>query len=433
MMLKKALSLVATFLAIGISNFMLAAERLPMVQPEDVGFDSEKLERIVPFFNKRVEEGEIAGIVTLVARHGKVVHLSAVGYADAYNKTPMQTDTLFRLYSMTKPIAATALMMLFEEGAFQLTDPLSDYIPEFSNLRVLRTPDSALDDTVILEREPTIQDALRHTAGFTHGLGVEEMDNRFVQLGIYNPDTSLEEMMSALSELPLRFQPGSQYGYAIGHDIALRLVEIITGMPIDEYMEQRLFEPLGMDDTAYWVTEESSHRLSPVHWRKDGELVPIDEVHGHPQGGVLVQPWSVNSYTWDQEYKGGSIGLVSTAADYWRFAQTMLNGGELDGHGIMGSRIVDFMRRNHLPDQQRVGPTSAIGYGLGFGVIEDSTRFGFPISEGSFYWSGAASTNFWIDPSEDLIVVSMTQHMRVAEAGSIRAELGALVYGALQD
>ncbi len=432
-MLKKLMHSVAILLVLSVSSFVAADGNLPLASPEDVGLDSKKLERIEPFFSKRIENGEIAGIVTLVARQGKVVHLSAVGYADAYQKTPMETDTLFRLYSMTKPIAATALMMLFEEGAFRLTDPLSDYIPEFANLRVLRTPSSSLNETVSLDREPTVQDALRHTAGFTHGLGVAEMDNRFVELGIYNPDTSLEEMMTALSKLPLRFQPGTQYGYAIGHDIALRLVEVITGMPIDEYLQQHLFDPLGMDETGYWVDAEEADRLAPVHWRKDGELVPIDDVHGHPEGGVLVQPWSVNSYTWDQEYKGGSIGLVSTAADYWRFAQTMLNGGELNGHRIMGSRIVDYMRRNHLPDQRRAGPGSSIGYGLGFGVVEDPTRFGIPITEGTFFWSGAASTNFWIDPKEELIVISMTQHMRVAETASIRAELAALVYGALID
>jgi len=410
-----------------------AADTLPVVEPETVGFSSQQLNKIESYFSSRVDKGEIAGIVTLVARRGKVAHFSAVGYQDAEQKIPMAQDTIFRVYSMTKPIVSTALMMLYQDGLFQLNDPLSKFIPEFANLRVLRSPDGPLNETVAMEREPTVQDILRHTAGFSHGLGNSEYDKRFVELGMFSTETSLAEMMTALSKIPLMNQPGSQYRYSVGPDVALRLVEIISGMPADEYLQQRLFDRLGMEDTGYWVDAGDAHRLSPIHWLKDGEFVPINETHGRPAGGVLAEPWSVNSYTFDHEYKGGSLGLLSTASDYFRFAQTMLNGGMLDGQRLLGPKTVEFMSRDHLTEQQHRTFSSALGFGLGFATIEDAAAAGYLATEGTFYWSGAASTYFWIDPVEEIVAVAMTQHMGVRETAAIRGELSTLVYGALLD
>jgi len=413
-------------------SFATAADSLPVVQPEDVGFSSEQLNKIETYFTSRVEKGEIAGIVTLVARHGKIAHFSAVGYQDAEQETPMEKDTIFRIYSMTKPIVSTALMMLYQDGLFQMNDPLSKFIPEFADLRVLRDPNGPLDETVAMEREPTVQDILRHTAGFSHCLGNSEYDKACVELGLFSTQTSLKEMMTALSKIPLMNQPGSQWRYSIGPDVALRLVEVISGMSADDYLEQKMFDLLGMDDTGYIVNSDNAHRLSPIHWRKDGELVPIDEAHGRPRGGVLAEPWSVNSYTFDHEYKGGSLGLVSTTEDYFRFAQAILNGGKLNGKRLLGPKTVEFMSRNHLSEEQNSTFSPALGFGLGFATIEDATGAGYPASEGTFYWSGAASTYFWIDPVEDIVVVSMTQHMGVRETSAVRGELSALVYGALE-
>ena len=413
-------------------SFATAADSLPVVQPEDVGFSSEQLNKIETYFTSRVEKGEIAGIVTLVARHGKIAHFSAVGYQDAEQEIPMEKDTIFRVYSMTKPIVSTALMMLYQDGLFQMNDPLSKFIPEFADLRVLRDPNGPLDETVAMEREPTIQDILRHTAGFSHCLGNSEYDKACVELGLFSTQTSLTEMMTALSKIPLMNQPGSQWRYSIGPDVALRLVEVISGMSADDYLEQKMFDLLGMDDTGYIVNSDNAHRLSPIHWRKDGELVPIDEAHGRPRGGVLAEPWSVNSYTFDHEYKGGSLGLVSTTEDYFRFAQAILNGGKLNGKRLLGPKTVEFMSRNHLSEEQNSTFSPALGFGLGFATIEDATGAGYPASEGTFYWSGAASTYFWIDPVEDIVVVSMTQHMGVRETSAVRGELSALVYGALE-
>jgi CubicO group peptidase (beta-lactamase class C family) len=411
------------------SLLAIADDHLPLVAAEEVGFDSDRLARIDTFFEQKVEKGELAGIVTLVARHGKIAHYSAVGYQDVQRGIEMETDTIFRIYSMTKAIATTALMQLYEQGAFQLTDPVSRYIPEFANLKVLRTPDSDINDTVEMEREPTIQDILRHTAGLSHALGTSPYDQAFIGSGIFSTETSLEEMMTLLSEIPLMNQPGSQWRYSVGPDVALRLVEIFSGMPADEYLAQNVFGPLGMSDTGYWVGPDKASRLGPVHWMREGELVPIDDEYGFPQGGALVQPWSVNSYTFEHEFKGGSFGLLSTAEDYWKFAQSLLNGGELNGERILGPRTVSFMANDHLTAQQRFSPATT--WGLGFSVVEDQGQLGFPMSEGSFYWAGAAATNFWIDPVEDIVVVAMTQHMATPGTGELRGQLAALVYGAL--
>jgi CubicO group peptidase (beta-lactamase class C family) len=239
-------------------SFATAADGIAVVQPEEVGFSSEQLSKVESYFASRVEKGEIAGMVTLVARHGKIAHFSAVGYQDAEQEIPMERDTLFRVYSMTKPIVSTALMMLYQDGLFQMNDPLSKFIPEFADLRVLRSPNGPLDDTVAMEREPTVQDILRHTAGFSHCLGNSDYDKACVELGLFSTETSLEEMMTALSNLPLMNQPGSQWRYSVGPDVALRLVEIISGMSADDYLEQKMFEPLGMNDTGYVVNSDNA-------------------------------------------------------------------------------------------------------------------------------------------------------------------------------
>ena len=414
---------------------IFAADNLPFVEPESVGFSSDQLAKIENHFQGRVNRGEIAGIVTLVARKGKIAHLSAVGYQDVVQNIPMETDTLFRIFSMTKPIASTALMMLYQDGYFQLTDPLSKFIPEFANLRVLRDPNGSITRTEEMDREPTVQDILRHTAGFSHGLGTQEYDEAFLDSGIFRPETSLEEMMEALADLPLMNQPGAAYRYSIGPDVALRLVEIMSGMPADEYLQQKIFDRLGMSETGYVIEADDANRLAPVHWLKDGNLVPINEEYGSPNGGVLVEDWLLNNYTLDHEFKGGSLGLVSTAADYWRFAQAILNGGELNGQRLLGPNTVNYMSHNHLTEQQNQTFSPGLGFGLGFATIEDPTEAGvqYVSSEGTFYWSGAAATMFWIDPSEDIVVVAMTQHRGVPGTGRLRGELNALIYGALID
>jgi CubicO group peptidase (beta-lactamase class C family) len=277
---------------------------------------------------------------------------------------------------------------------------------------------------------------MRHTAGFTHGLGTDPFDDQYTKANVFGLDVTLAQMMTKLAKIPLRYQPGTKWVYSVGPDIQARLVEVLSGMPFDQFLEQRLFKPLGMKDAAFWLPPAQAKRLATVHWLKNGKLVPLDEAHGHPEGGVILNPWSVNSYTVNHKHKGGSFGVVGTAEDYWRFAQAMLDGGALGGVRLLSPRIVQYMARDHLGAiniQLPNGAPAGYGFGLGFAVVKDPPAIGFVSSDGSFYWSGAAATHFWIDPKEDLVVVAMTQHMGVPAVSALAGQLHALVYGALTE
>jgi CubicO group peptidase (beta-lactamase class C family) len=410
---------------------------MPVVQPADVGFSASGLAHIDEYYSEEVRRGDLAGIVTLISRHGKIVHFNAIGYSDIERKQKMETDTIFRLYSMTKPIASAALMMLFQEGRFEMNDPLSKYIPEFANLRVLRTPDSPFDETVPLIHPPTVQDALRHTAGFSHGISMDSYDAHYEEVNVFGTDVSLTEMMTKLVKIPLRYQPGSRWAYSVGPDVVARLVEILSGLPFDQFLQERMFRPLRMDDTGFWVPAGKGKRLATVHWLRNGKLTPLDSDHGHPTSTTmrtLVEPWSVNSYTSEHKRKGGSFGLLSTAMDYWRFAEMIRNGGELDGTRVLSPQVVKYMVRDQLgsiPIDQPGARPGGLGFGLGFGIMRDPAAAGLMESEGTVFWAGAANTFFWIDPKEDLVVVAMTQHMGVPAADALWSQLPTLVYSAL--
>jgi CubicO group peptidase (beta-lactamase class C family) len=408
---------------------------VPRAPPHELGFSAARLDYIDRFYAEKVRKGEMAGIVILIARHGKVAHFSAIGYADVDKKQEMKTDSIFRLYSMTKPIASTALMILYEEGRFQMNDPLSKYIPEFGNLRVLRSPDAALDDTVPLASAPTVQDVLRHTAGFSHGFQKNAVDAEYIKANVFDLNGSLAETISKLAKIPLLEQPGRRFIYSVGPDIQARLVEVLSGTSFDEFLEAHLFKPLGMKDTGFWVPPARVDRLASVHWVKDGKLLPMNSAHGHPDGAGPSRGWSsVESYTVDNKQKSGSVGLVSTTEDYWRFAQMILNGGELDGTRILSPQVVQYMVRDHLGPIGMPGPDgkpSGVGFGLGFAVMKDPAAAGYMSSEGTFFWAGAAATHFWIDPKEDMVVVAMSQHMGAPGMETLWAQIRTLVYSAL--
>ena len=408
------------------------AQGLPTARPEDEGFSPERLAYIDKFYSEKIDHGDLAGIVTLVSCHGKIVHFSALGYADVDKRTKMQKDTIFRLYSMTKAIASTALMTLYEQGHFQIDDPISKYLPEFANLRVLRTPDGPLDETVALERPPTIHDIMRHTAGFTHGLSSDKFDEQYTKANLLGVDLTLDEMMKGLAKIPLRYQPGTRFEYSVGPDVQARLVEVFSGVPFDQYLQKNIFDPLGMRDTSFWLGPDKADRLAAVHWMKDGKLTPLDEAHGHPGGDLaLLQPGSVNSYTVNHRRKGGSYGLVGTTEDYWRFAQMILNGGELNGVRILGPRTVHLMGQDHLEPAGIPDLAKGEGFGLGFAVIDNQAAAATLGSDGGLYWGGAATTSFWIDPKEDIVVIAMTQHMSAPAAAEAVAQIRTLVYSAL--
>jgi len=388
-----------------------------------------------------VQKGDLEGIVLLIARHGRVAHFSAIGYADVAKRRKMEADTIFRLYSMTKPIAATALMMLYEEGKFQLDDPISQYIPEFKGIRVLRTPDSSLTDTVPATREPTIHDLFRHTAGLMHGLEPRgnAIDAAYIKGNLFGLDTSLAEMINRLAQIPLRYQPGTKFQYSLGQDVQARLVEILSGMPFHQFLQQRLFEPLGMKDSGYWVTDAS--RFAAVHWFKNGKLVPCDDAHGCPEAkdNPALEASNINSYTAVHAHEGGSYGLVGTTEDYWRFAQAMLNGGQFQGHRILSPSTVRYIARDHLPQgvaafaDSNLPGYGGLGWGLGFAVLKDPAAAGFNGTEGTFFWGGAANTLFWIDPKNDIVVVAMAQHMDAPRFPPLWTQIGNLVYGAFME
>lgn len=398
------------------------------------GFSAERLERIDRFYEAKVAKGEMSGIVILIARHGKIVHLKSIGHADIEKSRAMAPDTIFRAYSMTKPIAATALMMLYERGHFQLDEPVSRYIPELANLRVLRTPTSPLGDTVPAEREPTIHDLLRHTAGFGHGFNPNAVDQEYVKRKVFDLDVTMAEMTSRLAGIPLLYQPGRIYNYSVAPDIEARLVEIFSGMPFDSFVEREILQPLRMVDSGWWVGPDRADRLATLYWSKDGKLTRNDDAHAPPADAVFLrQPWSVNSYAVNHPRKGGSYGMVTTAGDYWRFGQMLLNRGSFEGRRLLGPQTIGFMTRNHLDDKQREGFARGLGWGLGFAVVEDSAAAGFMSSAGTFYWAGAANTHFWVDPEKDLVVVALAQDMGNPGNASLWPQIRTLVYSALLD
>jgi len=408
------------------------AQGLPTARPEDEGFSSERLAYIDKFYAGEVDKGELAGIVLVISRHGKIVHESAIGYADIDKKQKMDKDTIFRYYSMTKPITSTALMMLYEEGRFQISDPIAKYLPEFKDIRVLKNPDAVRDATVPADHPPTVQDIMRHTAGFSHGLNGDAFEKEYAKADLWGNDVSLEDMVHRLAKIPLRNQPATKWEYSVGPDVQARLVEVLSGMPFDEFLEKHLFTPLGMHDAGYFVPPDKASRLATVYWMKDGKLTPLDEAHGHPGGDTFVfQPWSVNSYTVRHKRTGGSYGVAGSAEDYWRFAQMMLNGGELNGKRILSPQTVQFMAQDHLEPAGIPDQNHGVGFGLGFAVMKNEAAAGYMSPEGSFFWAGAAATHFWIDPKEDIVVVSMTQHMHTPAADGLWDQLRTLVYSAL--
>ncbi len=417
--------------ALALTAVSVIAQGLPTARPEDEGFSPERLAYVDKFYSEKIAQGDLAGIVILVSRHGKIVHFSALGDADLDRHSKMEKGTIFRQYSMTKAITSTALMTLYEEGRFQMDDPISKYLPEFSTLRVLRNPDGPLDETVALDRPPSIHDIMRHTAGFTHGLLGDKFDEQYTKADLLGVDVTLDEMMKRLAKIPLRYQPGTKFDYSVGPDVQARLVEVISGMPFDEYLQKHIFDPLGMRDTGFWLGPGKADRLATVYWMKDGKLTPLDDAHGHPEGdNPILQPWSVNSYTVNHKRKGGSYGLVATAEDYWRFAQMILNGGELNGVRVLSPPTVRFMGQDHLAPAGIPDIDKGTGFGLGFAVVENQAAATTLGSNGGLYWGGAASTSFWIDPKEDIVVIGMTQHMSAPAATYAVAQLRTLVYSA---
>lgn len=363
--------------------------------PESVGMSTERLAKIAPVMQQYIDDGKLAGLATFVARKGQIVHHETYGMADIAAKKPITRETIFRIYSMTKPVTAVAAMILYEEGKLSLKDPVSKHIPAFKNLKVFAGGTMANPVLEDPKEEMRIIDLIRHTAGFTYTRGGTAVDSLYREKAIFHLDDSLEGMINKLAEIPLLYQPGTKYHYSVSIDVLGYVVQVVSGIPFDQFMRERIFQPLKMKDTGFYVPAEKIHRFATRYQlTKDDPLVVGDHPDKSDFGKKSNTP-----------YGGG--GLVSTIADYFRFAQMILNKGELDGVRILSRKTVEYMLLDHLPEGERVGP--GFGMGIGFGILTDPVEYGRMSTTGSARWSGAANTFFWIDPQEELIFMVWTQ------------------------
>jgi CubicO group peptidase (beta-lactamase class C family) len=374
----------------------VSAQGLPTATPEDVALSSERLARIKPLMQKHIDDGTTGGILTMIARRGEIVQLEMVGKRDIANDKPITLDTIFRIYSMSKAITSCAVMTLYEEGRFNLDDPVSKYISEFENLLVFKDSTEAGLVLDSLETEMTIRHLLTHTSGLSYGWSKRPVDKMYGKAKIMEKGSTLKKMVGKLGKIPLLHQPGTKWEYSVSIDVLGYFVEVISGMPFEKYLQKRIFEPLKMVDTGFSVPEDKRDRFSELY-AYDREEEKLELAEKIPLG--------------EDKYKffpSGGGGLVSTASDYMRFCQMMLNGGELDGVRILDRKTVDLIISNNLPDDVFVDDGD-IGFGLGYAVTLDMVDSGEMASEGTYYWGGAASTIFWIDPEEELIGLLMTQ------------------------
>ncbi len=367
----------------------LSAREIPAVAPAKEGFSAERLARLDAKMHSYVDTGDTAGVITLIARHGRIVHFDVYGKADIEAGTPLRADSLFRMYSMTKPITSVALLMLYEEGRFQLDDPLSRYLPEFKDVKVYVSGAGTQIQTEELRRAITVRDVFRHTAGLSggnHPVAQLQSDAKVF-------DGGLAELPARLAKLPLQYQPGTRWVYSAAHDVQAALVQRLSGMKFEDFVRTRIFEPLDMKDSSLGIPAKDVSRLTTYYRMTQGKLEATDKPATSTYTGV----------------RGGS-SLTSTARDYLRFAQMVANGGELDGVRLLAPGTAKLMHSDHLPADVWMGaPTGGMKYGLGVGVLVDPVARGNLGNKGEYGWSGAASTHYIADPEKDVVALFLTQ------------------------
>ena len=400
-----------------------------ITEAERVGLSSDRLANINRKLSAYVEAGYVAGFVTLVARQGEVVHLEAIGYRDAGQRLPIELDTIFRIYSMTKPVTSVALMMLYERGKFQLTDPVGKYIPAFAKTRVLSGYGFLGKELVEQDPPMTVQHLLTHTAGLSYGFFYDTPIDEMYRDSIFRSETaSLEEKILGMAELPLRRQPGTAWNYSIATDVCGYLLQVLADMPFEDFLQQEIFDPLGMVDTQFNVPAEKAHRFAKLY-----QYRPVDGSFREFAGAPNIP---FHDFSKPASAPSGGGGLVSTISDYWQFARMLLNRGESNGVRILGRKTLEFMTMNHLrsellPIDIGGNTIGGRGFGLGFDVVIDPPQTGVLNSTGTYGWSGAAATNFWVDPHEQIVGIIMTQLMD--NLLSFQADFRALTYQALVD
>lgn len=435
---RRAIGLVAALLGCAATAASASAGALPGAQPESVGFSSLKLKKLDETLQAMVDQGQVAGAVTLLARHGQVVSTSAVGHRVLETGEPMPADAIFRIRSETKPVTGVAMMILYEEGRWNLDDPVSKYVPEFTNLRVVNGLDPEGRPILTqLSRPPTMRELMTHTAGFAYGIADDPSspaDQAYFRAAVLQSD-SLDQMVRKVSDLPMFAEPGTLWRYSIAADIQGYIVEKLSGQSLPDFMRTRIFEPLGMNDTGFHVPQDKVARVATLYDADpSGRLVPAVEGAWRD----ITRPPAAPS---------GGGGLVSTAHDFARFAQMILNDGELDGARILRPETLALMKANQLPPSFTVttdGTTNVLtpttrpfpfargmGYGLDVAVAVDPAASGAPVGPGTISWGGSAGTWFWIDPANDLFFIGMIQRLGGVGPG-LDATTRTLVYQALE-
>ena len=422
---------------------MAAAKFAIEAEPEDVQISSKRLGHLTAWSHGQVDAGRIPGVLTMIARRGKVIHSDAYGSMDAEAGKPMQADTIFRIYSMTKPLVSLGLMTLYEEGRFQLDDPASKFIPELKGLKVFAGGTADKYELRDPSREMTIRDLLMHTGGMpalyglsaeldAHMTPVQQLHRRAGIFTLRGDGETLKDMAAKLGQVPLEAEPGTQWIYGLATDMVGYLCEILSGQPLDRFMDERVFQPLGMVDTSFSAPEAKLERFSACY-RLGGR--------GEPSCVLLDSPAN-SPFARSSPFFSGVGGLTSTGPDYMRFCKMLLNGGELNGRRIIGPRTLQLMAMNHLPGGKDIVsmstpglgvPMPGIGFGLGFSVLLDPAKTQISGSVGEYAWAGAAWTAFFISPRDELAVVFMSQLMLGAQVYLFGRYLRSIVYSAIED
>ena len=410
---------------------LCAAADLPTAKPESVGFSSDRLQNLHSLIQKEIDEKQLAGAVTILARHGKVIDYRTYGQRDMEKGVAMTKDTIFRAYSMTKPMTGVAMMILYEEGKWLPWHPISEYIPELAHLKVFNGFDGS-GKTILVdpEHQPTVGEVMSHSAGFSYGFTPSPVDAMYHEKKVLQ-SANLHEMIEKLATIPLNYQPGKGWQYSVGMDIEGYLVEKLSGQTLPDFMKERIFDPLGMKDTGFFVAGEKRARFAVNYGAQPaGPLKAVNPGASTP-----------TDYSEQPAMPSGGGGSVTTAEDYYHFAQMLANGGELAGKRILSPETVKLMSSNHLAPSLLTGQFGigqsvmrrGFGYGFNVAVVFDPAEAGMSDGKGTFFWDGAAGTWFWVDPTNDLVFVSMIQRMTSPNNHSLEYSSHAAVYSALTD
>ncbi len=388
--------------------------------PAEVGLSADRMANLKSHIAGYVDSGRLVGATTLVSKGGKIAHFETYGQLNKELGIDMPEDAVFRIYSMTKPITGVGLMMLWEEGKFKLDDPVSKYLPEFANQRVfVSMNEDGSVETVPVKQEATIRNLLTHTAGLTYGVfGNTPVDQLYLKSGVFNPELTLAQQTEILGGLPLINQPGEAWVYSLSVDVQGRLIEVLSGQSLGKFFQERIFTPLGMTDTGFFVREDQLDRFVEIYAPNEAQ-----------NALVAYRGDFFTDYTVPPKSESGGGGLVSTTMDYWKFAQMVANGGELNGVRLLKESTVDLMREDHLPGNLNgiAKGAQGLGFGLGFAIVQDVSKQGGDTNVGEYFWGGMANTIFWIDPTEDMIAIFMTN---ILPSGiyPLRDELRAKIY-----